>query len=137
MSSARWRRKIFDERDAAITASASHGSVNSFGISRVPRPVRRRPARSLFPAETCGHLPVPRSGARDLKSPVPNRSLASAANQEGAMSGALAHLESVLAGIRDDGLYKVGRVIADPQGARIAIEENGATDPAVNLCANN
>ena len=49
----------------------------------------------------------------------------------------LHHIENTLEGIRDDGLYKVERVIAGPQGGRIDILSDGGTQPAVNLCANN
>ncbi|MEH3118199.1 MAG: glycine C-acetyltransferase [Methylorubrum populi] len=49
----------------------------------------------------------------------------------------LDHVEGVLADIRDEGLYKVERVIAGPQGGRIEIESGGARRAAVNLCANN
>ncbi len=45
-------------------------------------------------------------------------------------------LEEQLAGIRDSGLYKGERVIASPQGSRIALAAGGRTG-ILNMCANN
>lgn len=45
-------------------------------------------------------------------------------------------LEEQLAGIRDSGLYKGERVIASPQGSRIALATGGRTG-ILNMCANN
>jgi glycine C-acetyltransferase len=45
-------------------------------------------------------------------------------------------LEEQLAGIRDSGLYKGERVIASPQGSRIALVAGGRSG-VLNMCANN
>ncbi len=48
------------------------------------------------------------------------------------------HLSCELQDIRDAGLYKVERVIATPQGARIrTIGSDGSSREVLNLCANN
>ena len=39
--------------------------------------------------------------------------------------------------LRDQGLYKVERLIAGPQQAAIDVQTNGATREVINLCANN
>jgi glycine C-acetyltransferase len=47
------------------------------------------------------------------------------------------HLQSTLAAIEADGLYKRERLLAGPQGGRIEVRANGETRRMVNLCANN
>ena len=47
------------------------------------------------------------------------------------------YLDSVLAGIEADGLTKRERLIAGPQGGRIAVATEGRTREVVNLCSNN
>lgn len=48
------------------------------------------------------------------------------------------HLSDELQDLRDAGLYKVERVIASPQGARIrTIGSDGSSREVLNLCANN
>ncbi len=49
----------------------------------------------------------------------------------------LHHLDGVLAGIEAEGLYKRERLIAGPQGGRIAVEGERGRRTVVNLCANN
>ena len=45
----------------------------------------------------------------------------------------LAHVETTLATIRDDGLFKHERLIGGPQGAHVAMDGRSM----LNLCANN
>ena len=50
-------------------------------------------------------------------------------------SNMISHVESVLAEIREQGLYKQERLLVSPQGASIRAE--GWDDSLINLCANN
>ena len=47
------------------------------------------------------------------------------------------HLDDILAGIEADGLTKRERLIAGPQGGRIAVVSEGRRREVVNLCSNN
>ncbi|MEM7501145.1 MAG: glycine C-acetyltransferase [Pseudomonadota bacterium] len=49
----------------------------------------------------------------------------------------LADLRQQTEALKDQGLFKVERLIAGPQQAQIDVRENGSTAEVINLCANN